>query len=74
MNAVSMNAVRAIVNGEPATFAAGTTISDVVAAVSAAGLGVGVALNADVVPRGLWANTEIATGDRIELLSAAPGG
>lgn len=63
------------VNGEPAT----------VAAVEIPGLlrelgydpeqqGVAVAVNAEVVPRSQWAESQIAAGDRIEIVGAKQGG
>ena len=36
-------------------------------------LGVAVALNSDVVPRGSWAATPLAAGDAVELVTAMPG-
>ena len=37
-------------------------------------LGVAVALNGAVVPRSLWAQTFLVTGDDIEVVTAAQGG
>ena len=37
-------------------------------------LGVAVALNSDVVPRGSWAGTPLAPGDAVELVTAMQGG
>lgn len=37
-------------------------------------LGVAVALNAEVVPRGSWASTALAAGDAVELVTAMQGG
>lgn len=36
--------------------------------------GVAVAVNAAVVPRSAWASTTLDDGDRVEILSAVPGG
>lgn len=37
-------------------------------------LGVAVALNSEVVPRGSWASTGLAAGDAVELVTAMQGG
>ncbi|GAB4099891.1 sulfur carrier protein ThiS [Sinomonas halotolerans] len=37
-------------------------------------LGVAVALNSAVVPRGLWGATALAAGDAVELVTAMQGG
>ncbi len=37
-------------------------------------LGVAVAVNAEVVPRVRWAETEITDGDDVEVLTAVQGG
>jgi sulfur carrier protein len=37
-------------------------------------LGVAVALNSEVVPRGSWATTTLAAGDAVELVTAMQGG
>ncbi|MFE5310703.1 sulfur carrier protein ThiS [Isoptericola sp. NPDC056573] len=36
--------------------------------------GIAVAVNDAVVPRGLWAGTRIAPGDRVEIVTAVQGG
>lgn len=62
------------VNGEHRAFPGGTTVADVVAALTAAPAGVAVALNDSVVPRGAWRATEVDDGDRLEVLTAVQGG
>jgi sulfur carrier protein len=37
-------------------------------------LGVAVALNAEVAPRGSWAGTLLSDGDGVELITAVQGG
>jgi sulfur carrier protein len=37
-------------------------------------LGVAVALNSEVVPRGRWSATVLAAGDAVELVTAMQGG
>ncbi|MER7761207.1 sulfur carrier protein ThiS [Streptomyces sp. NPDC097619] len=62
------------VNGEPREVAAGTTLDAVVAGLTSAPSGVAAALNETVVPRGRWPLTEVADGDRVEVLTAVQGG
>ncbi|MFF0743369.1 sulfur carrier protein ThiS [Streptomyces sp. NPDC004111] len=62
------------VNGERRELAAGTTLDTVVASLTRAHAGVAAALNETVVPRGRWADTALADGDRVEVLTAVQGG
>ncbi len=65
---------RTTVNGAPADLAPGTTVADLVATRCASPRGVAVALNGEVVPRSTWGSTALATGDDIEIVTAAAGG
>jgi sulfur carrier protein len=49
------------------------TITDAVAAVTAARRGIAVALNGEVVPRSEW-DRPLADGDAVEVLTATQGG
>ncbi|MFB6815574.1 sulfur carrier protein ThiS [Streptomyces sp. NPDC056347] len=62
------------VNGEPRPLSAGTTLDVLVATLTAAPSGVAAAVNETVVPRGRWAATALADGDRVEVLTAVQGG
>lgn len=62
------------VNGAPTTLAEPTTVDALVAAHCESPKGVAVARNEEVVPRSRWADTAVAAGDRIEILTAAQGG
>jgi sulfur carrier protein len=62
------------VNGVPADLADGATVAALVAARSDGHDRVAVALNGDVVPRSRWAATELAPGDRLEVLAPTAGG
>jgi len=68
--------MRVRVNGEPREFSDGATVRDVVALLDlpAEARGVAVAVDAEVVPRGSWGDTEIADGARVEVLTAIQGG
>ncbi|GAA2122797.1 sulfur carrier protein ThiS [Glycomyces algeriensis] len=59
------------VNGEAREGIA--TITDAVAAVTAARRGIAVALNGEVVPRSEW-DRPLADGDAVEVLTATQGG
>ncbi|HXA32557.1 MAG TPA: sulfur carrier protein ThiS [Acidimicrobiales bacterium] len=62
------------VNGDPWDGPARTTVSDIVASWCPSPKGVAVARNGDVVSKSRWATTEVSTGDRIEIVTAAAGG
>jgi sulfur carrier protein len=66
--------VTVTVNGVRREVAEGTTLAAVVASLSAAPSGVAAAVNETVVPRGRWAATALADGDRVEVLTAVQGG
>lgn len=67
--------MRLRINGELSDVTA-TTVADVLRdrLGPAAGPGIAVALNGEVVPRTEWQTTPVGELDRIELLSAAQGG
>ena len=76
-----MSGVAVQVNGEETTVSSGTTVEGLVAdraPTSASngrtGRGVAVAVNGEVVPRSMWAETRLDPGDRIEILNAVGGG
>ncbi|GHA83197.1 sulfur carrier protein ThiS [Streptomyces termitum] len=62
------------VNGEPRALAAPVSLSALVAGLTTAPSGVAAAVNETVVPRGAWASTLLADGDRVEILTAVQGG
>ncbi|MDA0181843.1 sulfur carrier protein ThiS [Solirubrobacter phytolaccae] len=65
-----------VLNGEPTTLADGATVESALVALDlpGAGRGVAVAVDAEVVPRGQWAKTELHEGARVEILRAIQGG
>ncbi|GGR84031.1 thiamine biosynthesis protein ThiS [Micromonospora fulviviridis] len=63
-----------IVNGAGRDLPSGSTVADVVRAVTAQERGLAVAVNGEVVPRGGWSAAVLRDGDRVEVLSAAQGG
>jgi sulfur carrier protein len=68
--------VKIALNGSERELQEGATVVDAVAA--AAGdperRGIAVALEGEVVPRGRWSETELAEGQRVEVLEARQGG
>ncbi len=63
--------MKLLVNGEPRELAPGTRVVEVVPAERR---GIAVALDGEVVPRSAWAETELAEGQRVEILEAKAGG
>jgi sulfur carrier protein len=68
-----MTPVRLVVNGRPREAAAGSTVADLLAALSLEG-GVAVAVDGQVVPRSAHATHVLADGARVEVLRAVGGG
>ena len=68
--------MRVTVNGERRELPTGTTVAIMVASLPGApeGRGVAVALDGEVVPRGVWGETELADGARVEVVVAVQGG
>ena len=68
--------MRVLVNGEATELADGATVAAAIEtlALPAAGRGVAVAVDAEVVPRGQWGAHELQEGARVEVLRAIQGG
>ena len=66
--------VRVTVNGEARELPAGTTVAELVAAVTELTAGVAAAVNGEVVPRRCWAGTKLRDGDQVEVVTAVQGG
>jgi sulfur carrier protein len=65
------------VNGEPRELAPGTTVAsllDELQDLPAGRRGVAVAVDAEVVPRREWSETEVGDGAAVEVLVAIQGG
>ncbi|MDQ1463125.1 MAG: sulfur carrier protein [Actinomycetota bacterium] len=63
-----------VVNGQQREVPPESTLTDVVAQLTAAPQGIAVALNGSVVPRGSWPNTVLTDADTVEVLTAVQGG
>jgi sulfur carrier protein len=68
--------VNVTVNGEPRELRESARVADAVAVAGAeaAGRGVAVAVDGEVVPRGEWDGFELRDGQRVEVLRAVQGG
>ena len=69
--------MRVMINGEARELADGATVADLVERSGLPGegrRGIAVAVDAKVVPRSAWAQTELAEGQAVELLTAIQGG
>ena len=68
--------MRIELNGEARDVSEGATVADLVleAGAAADGRGVAVALEGEVVPRGVWGETHVADGQSVEVLEARQGG
>lgn len=62
------------INGERRELGAGAGVLDALGELGVAGKGVAVAVDGEVVPRAVWADTELAEGARVEVLTAVQGG
>ena len=73
-------AIRLTVNGASREMPDGATVDVAVATVtrqarlSPTFSGVAAAVNGEVVPRGSWAGAVLRDGDRVEVVTAVPGG
>jgi sulfur carrier protein len=68
--------MKVLLNGETAELARGATVRQAIDALDlpAAGRGVAVAVDAEVVPRAEWETHELNEGARVEVLRAIQGG
>jgi sulfur carrier protein len=68
--------MRIELNGQSREVSEGATVADLVreAGATADGRGVAVALEGEVVPRRVWAETRVADGQTVEVLEARQGG
>jgi sulfur carrier protein len=69
-----MNPIPLTVNGAARELPGPATLADLVAELTRAAAGVAAAVNEAVVPRSAWPATELAAGDRVEILTAVQGG
>ncbi|MBO9715443.1 MAG: sulfur carrier protein ThiS [Pseudoxanthomonas sp.] len=63
-----------VLNGEPRTVAASTTLTSLLETEGLAGRRVAVEVNGEIVPRGRHPEHALASGDRVEIVHALGGG
>ncbi|HEY0189740.1 MAG TPA: sulfur carrier protein ThiS [Kofleriaceae bacterium] len=63
-----------VINGQPRTVNQGTTVASLIGELGLAGKPVAVERNREVVPRAQHASTELAAGDRLEVVTFVGGG
>ena len=61
-------------NGSATPIGGQRQLSELVLSLTDAPRGIAVAVNESVIPKSEWAVTSLADGDRVEVLTAAPGG
>jgi sulfur carrier protein len=71
---MTQDVISVVVNGQPRELPGTATVADVVAATSASGNGIAVAVNDEVIPRGGWRTKTLRDRDRVEILTAVQGG
>ena len=62
------------VNGSAQSVGNDQRVDTLVASMTEASTGVAVAVNEVVIPKSQWNSTTLLDGDRVEVLTAAPGG
>ena len=62
------------VNGDPHTCVDGETISGLLGQLGIQGKRIAVEVNLDIVPRSLFEQTSLKTGDKVEIIHAIGGG
>jgi thiamine biosynthesis protein ThiS len=70
----SLLPLQIIVNGEARTAAPGTTVSDLLRALALHPGRVAIERNLEILPRARWAETQVAAGDRYEIVQFVGGG
>jgi sulfur carrier protein len=66
--------IELVVNGEPRSFPAPLTLSQLIESLDLAGKRIAIEKNGEIVPRSRHANTQLASGDRLEIVVAVGGG
>lgn len=62
------------INGEPRTFPAPLTLTQLIESLDLAGKRIAIEKNGEIVPRSLHADTTLVNGDRLEIVVAVGGG
>jgi sulfur carrier protein len=62
------------VNGEPREVGDGTTVDALIRSLTGSSRGSAAVVDGQVVPRSVWAQTELRDGQSVELITAVQGG
>jgi len=68
------NHIQIIVNGEQVDLARGSKVADLVQALELSEKRLAIELNLIILPRTKWAETELQTGDKLEVVHFVGGG
>ena len=66
--------IELVINGEARRFPAPLTLGELVAALDMSGKRIAIEKNGDIVPRSAHGETQLADGDRLEIVVAVGGG
>lgn len=66
--------IELVINGEPRSFPAPLTLTQLVESLDLMGKRVAIEKNGEIVPRSQHADTRLASGDRLEIVVAVGGG
>jgi len=66
--------IELVINGEPRSFPAPLTLSQLIESQGLAGKRIAIEKNGEIVPRSQHASTPLASGDRLEIVVAVGGG
>jgi sulfur carrier protein len=66
--------IELIINGESRAFAAPLTLARLIESLDLLGKRIAIERNGEIVPRSAHASTELANGDRLEIVVAVGGG
>jgi sulfur carrier protein len=66
--------IELIVNGESRAFSAPLTLAALIESLDLVGKRIAIERNGEIVPRSAHASTELANGDRLEIVVAVGGG
>lgn len=62
------------INGESRQFPAALSVAELIETLGYAGKRIAVERNGEIVPKGLHATTQLASGDQLEIVVAVGGG
>ncbi len=68
------NIIEVTVNGEARQLTAGSSVNDLVTALELSAGRLAIELNLSIVPRAVWAETQLQAGDKLEIVHFVGGG